>query len=112
MPPRTGLGELELLVLLALARLPEGGYGVLIRQEIRRRTGRSITPGAIYPTLDRLERKGLVRSFISDPELIPGGRAKRHFTLRPSGLREARRAWTQYATLVRGISAFEPGSSA
>ena len=105
MPPRTGLGELE------LARLPQGGYGVSIRQEIRRRTGRSITPGAIYPTLDRLERKGLVRSVVSDPEPVPGGRGKRHFTLRPAGLREARRAWGQYATLARGIEALEPRSS-
>jgi PadR family transcriptional regulator len=108
MPSRTGLGELELLVLLALARLEEGGYGVLIRDEIRRRTGRSITPGAIYPTLDRLERKGLVQSYVGDPEPVPGGRAKRHFTLRPAGWREARRAWQQYATLAHGIAALEP----
>src|SRR6185503_5553378 len=108
MPPRTGLGELELLVLLALARLDAGAYGVSIRDEIKRRTGRSITPGAIYPTLDRLERKGLVESYVGEPEPVPGGRAKRHFTLRPAGLREARRAWQQYATLARGIGALQP----
>jgi DNA-binding PadR family transcriptional regulator len=108
MPSRTGLGELELLVLLTLARLEKGGYGASIRDEIRRRTGRSITPGAIYPTLDRLERKGLVQSYVGEPEPVPGGRAKRHFTLRPAGWREARRAWQQYATLARGIAALEP----
>jgi PadR family transcriptional regulator len=111
MPSRTGLGELELLVLLALARLDDGGYGVSIREEIRRRTGRSVTPGAIYPTLDRLERKGLVQSYVSDPEPVPGGRARRHFILRPAGLREARRAWKQYATLASGIDALEPRRS-
>ncbi len=108
MPPRNGLGELELLILLALARLDAGAYGVLIRDEIKRRTGRSITPGAIYPTLDRLERKGLVQSYVGEPEPVPGGRAKRHFTLRPAGLREARRAWQQYATLARGIGGLQP----
>ena len=58
MPPRTSLGELELVVLLALVRLGEGAYGAGIREEVRRRTGRRISPGAIYPTLDRLERRG------------------------------------------------------
>jgi DNA-binding PadR family transcriptional regulator len=111
MPARTSAGELELLVLLALARLDHGGYGVSIREEIRLRTGRSITPGAIYPTLDRLERKGFVQSHASDPEPVPGGRARRQFTLRPAGLREARRAWRQYATLARGIAALEPRRS-
>jgi PadR family transcriptional regulator len=111
MPARTGLGELELLVLLALARLDDGGYGVSIRNEIRRRTGRSISPGAIYPTLDRLERKGFVQSKMGAPEPVPGGRAKRHFTVCPAGMREARRAWKQYATLARGIAALEPGRS-
>ena len=96
------MGELELLVLLALTRLEEGGYGVSIRDEIKKRTGRSVSPGAIYPTLDRLERKGLVESRMGEPEPVPGGRAKRHFTVRPAGVREARRAWTQYATLAQG----------
>jgi DNA-binding PadR family transcriptional regulator len=61
-----------------------------------------VSPGAIYPTLDRLERKGLVESRMGAPEPVPGGRAKRHFRVRPAGVREARRAWTQYATLAQG----------
>jgi PadR family transcriptional regulator len=103
MPPRHSLGELELVVLLALLRLGEGAYGAAIRQEIRCRTGRAVTPGAIYPTLDRLEHKGFVRSYVGEPEATPGGRAKRHFVLRPAGLAELRRAWSQYATLARGL---------
>lgn len=103
MPPRQSLGELELLVLLALVRLGEGAYGAAIREEIRARTGRRITPGAIYPTLDRLQQKGLVRSYVGEPAATPGGRAKRHFVLRPAGLAEVRRTWSQYATLARGL---------
>jgi len=103
MPPRTGLGELELVVLLALLRLGEGAYGASIREEIQSRTGRSVTPGAIYPTLDRLEQKGFVRSYLGEPEPVRGGRARRHFALKPAGIREARRAWHQLSTLVAGV---------
>ena len=103
MPPRTGLGELELIVMMALVRLGEGAYGAAIREEIRRETGRAVTPGAIYPTLDRLEQKGFVRSFVGAPTAERGGRARRHFALLPAGLVETRRAWRQYETLARGI---------
>jgi DNA-binding PadR family transcriptional regulator len=102
MPPRTSLGELELIVLLGLVRLGDGAYGAAIRDEIQARTGRTITPGAIYPTLDRLEAKGFVRSAMGEPEPVRGGRAKRHFSLTRAGLTEARRAWRQLTTLVAG----------
>src|SRR5687768_13331773 len=103
MPPRTALGELELVVLLALLRLGDGAYGAVIRLEIQERTGRHVTPGAIYPTLDRLEKKGFVRSRMGDPEPVRGGRARRHFALKPAGIREARRAWDQLSRLVVGV---------
>ena len=103
MPSRNSLGELELLVLLALLRLGEGAYGAAIRDEIHDRTGRRVTPGAIYPTLDRLERKGFVRSYIGDPVPARGGRSKRHFVIERAGLAELRRAWGQYAALADGI---------
>ncbi len=103
MSSRQSLGELELVVLLALLRLGEGAYGASIRDEIRLRTGRNITPGAIYPTLDRLERKGLLRSYAGDPVPERGGRAKRHFVIERSGLAELRRTWGQYAALATGV---------
>ena len=103
MPPRTSLGELELVVLLAMLRLGDDAYGASIRTEIEERSGRRVTPGAIYPTLDRLEKKGLVRSRMGDPEPVRGGRARRHFTLKPAGMREARRAWDQLSRLVSGV---------
>jgi DNA-binding PadR family transcriptional regulator len=111
MTGRTNLGELEQLVLLALLRLGEGAYGVTIRQEIRERAGRSITPGTIYPTLDRLERKGYVRSWLGEPTAERGGRSRRHYTLKPAGLREVRRAWKQIAALTDGMETLlDPGS--
>lgn len=100
---RNSLGELELLVLLALARLGDGAYGAAIRKEINERAGRKVTPGAIYPTLDRLEERGLIRSYVGEPEAAPGGRAKRHFVMRPPGKLELRRTWSQFATLAEGL---------
>jgi len=105
MPPRSSLGELELVVLMALMRAGEGAYGAAIRAEIATTTGRDVTPGAIYPTLDRLEQRGLVRSHIGDPVAERGGRARRHFVLLAPGLTEVRRAWRQYSTLARGLEA-------
>lgn len=103
MTSRNSLGELELVVLLGLMRAGEGAYGAAIREEIAQTTGRDVTPGAIYPTLDRLEERGLVRSYMGEPTGERGGRAKRHFVLLKPGLDEVRRAWRQYATLAQGL---------
>ena len=67
-PAREHLGEFEQIVLLAVLRLGEDAYGVPIRLEIERRTGRALTVGALYRTLDRLEDKGYVTSWFSDPD--------------------------------------------
>jgi PadR family transcriptional regulator, regulatory protein PadR len=75
------LGSLEHVVLLALARLDGTAHGALIRREIHARTGRDISIGAVYATLDRLERKGYVTSRTGEPTPERGGRAKRLFRL-------------------------------
>jgi DNA-binding PadR family transcriptional regulator len=75
------LGEFEQVVLLAVARLGGDAYGMRIRQEIEQRTGRAVTIGAVYATLDRLEVKGHVR-----PRDEPGGRARRFFEIQPAGI--------------------------
>jgi PadR family transcriptional regulator, regulatory protein PadR len=103
MPPRNSLGELELVALLALMRVGDGAHGVSIREEILATTGREVTPGAIYPTLDRLEQRGLVQSHMGEPVAERGGRSKRHFVLLWPGLTEVRRAWRQYASLASGL---------
>ena len=79
------LGEFEQSVLLAIVHVKDDAYGVTIRREIESRTGRSIAVGALYTALDRLERKGYVRSVASDPTPQRGGRSKRYFTLLPAG---------------------------
>jgi PadR family transcriptional regulator PadR len=72
------IGHFEQLLLLALLRLGDDTYGVPVRDEIERRTNRVVSPGAIYTALDRLERRGLVRSRLGDPTAQRGGKRKRH----------------------------------
>ena len=97
------LGEFEHVVLLALLRLGDQAYAVTIRDEILERTGRDVSRGSIYITLDRLETKGYLRSRLADPTPERGGRAKRYYTLRPravDALKESRRA---LVALWRGL---------
>lgn len=81
------LGEFELIVLLATARLGDEGYGVTILEEIQGQAGRTPAIGAVYATLARLEAKGYVRSWIGAATGARGGRPRRHFAVKPAGLR-------------------------
>jgi len=80
------LGEFEQITLLALIRLKENAYGMTIRQQISERTGREASIGAIYTTLDRLEKKGFVNSKLGDPTPERGGRVKRFYQINTKGL--------------------------
>ena len=60
----SALGEFEQLVLFAVLRLDQDASGVAIHDEIEARTGREVSPGAIYTTLGRLEERGLVRAIV------------------------------------------------
>ena len=87
MPRGELLGSLEHLVLLAVARLGTDAYGMTVRLEIQRRTGRDLSIGAIYSTLERLQSKGYVSSAVGEPTAERGGRAKRHFRIEAEGQR-------------------------
>jgi DNA-binding PadR family transcriptional regulator len=89
------LGEVEQFVLLAVLRLKNAAYAVPIRALIVDEAGVALSRGSIYVTLDRLEEKGLVESWFSEPTGEPGGKARRLFRIRPAGveaLRSVRRA--------------------
>jgi PadR family transcriptional regulator, regulatory protein PadR len=81
------LGSLEHRILLALARLDGSAHGMIVRREIEGRTGRNISIGAVYATLERLEAKGYVSSFTGEPTPERGGRAKRLFRVEAAGKR-------------------------
>src|SRR5207302_998311 len=77
----------EQLVLLALFRLGNGAYGAAIRREIETRTGRRLLPSVVYVTLQRLEEKRLVCSYIGNPTPERGGRRRKHFLMDDEGQR-------------------------
>jgi|SRR5687767_14499956 DNA-binding PadR family transcriptional regulator len=97
------LGELEQLILLAILRLRDDAYGVTIRAELAERAGRTVAPGALYTTLERLEIKGLIVSRMSDPTPQRGGRAKRHVTVTAEGMEALTRSVQAYQRLLDGL---------
>ena len=97
------LGEFELVVLLTLLHLGEQAYGMTIRLEIEERTGRSVSIGAVYMTLRRLQGKGYVSSRLGAPSRSRGGRAKKYFTLDPEGVAAVQRSRQMFANLWRDL---------
>lgn len=90
---RQNLGEFELLVLLAAARLGETeAYAVSIGDEIESRTGRDVDRAAVYMAIQRLEKRGLVSTWLGEPRSERGGRPRRHVRVEAAGLRAARAA--------------------
>lgn len=87
MSNRDHLGGFEQIVLLALIRLQSNAYGMTIRREIAERTKRDVSIGAVYTTLDRLERKGYVKSHKGEAIPERGGRAKRFFEVTGLGVK-------------------------
>jgi PadR family transcriptional regulator len=99
------LGEFEQIVLLAILRLDDDAYAVPIREEILACTGRDVSRGSVYITLDRLETKGFVRSWLGEPTAERGGRAKRYYALRPRGLEALKAGRRALVSLWQGIEA-------
>jgi len=109
MSNREYLGEFEQVVMLALARLGDGANGVTIHQEILETTGRDVSIPAVYVTLKRLEKKGLVSArVVASPE---GGRAKRAYTLRAEGKRALSRSRAMMERLWKGAGIRVGGAS-
>lgn len=78
--------DFEQQVLLAVWRLEDGAYGASVRDELEAAIGRDVAQGAVYVTLVRLEKKGLLASSMSDPTPVRGGKAKRIFRILPAGI--------------------------
>jgi PadR family transcriptional regulator PadR len=98
------LGEFEQLILLAILRLRDDAYGVTIRAELADRAGRTVAPGALYTSLERLETKGLITSRLSDPTPQRGGRAKRHVTVTAAGMEALSRSVQAYERMLDGLN--------
>lgn len=98
------LGEFEYLILSAATRLREDAYGAAIRQEIEEATRHRCSIGGLYTTLDRLEAKGLVKTWMGDPTPQRGGRSKRMVRVTANGIRAARDFYVAVKRVSRGVS--------
>ena len=102
-PTAPALGEFEQLVLLALLRLGNGAFGAAIHREIVGRAGRDVSAAAVYVTLDRLEGKRMVCSYVGTPSPSRGGRRRKHYLLDTAGQRALLRAYRTFLAMVGGL---------
>jgi PadR family transcriptional regulator, regulatory protein PadR len=98
------IGEFEYLLLTATVRLGEDAYGAAIRREIEEATERRCSIGALYTTLDRLETKGLVKTWMGDATPQRGGRAKRMVRVTAKGVLAATAFYNAVTRVTRDVS--------
>ena len=98
------LGEFEYLLLSATRRLSEGAYGAAIQQDVQSSTGRRCSTGALYTTLDRLEAKGLVKTWMGNATPERGGRRKRMVRVTAKGVQAAADFYRTVVRATRGVS--------
>jgi PadR family transcriptional regulator, regulatory protein PadR len=98
------LGEFEYLLLSASARLGDDAYGAAIREEIERATHRRCSVGALYTTLDRLESKGFLETWMGDATPERGGKSKRMVRVTAKGAKAAAAFYQTVARASRGVS--------
>ena len=104
------VGEFEYLLLSAAVKLGDEAYGAAIRLQIERATGRRCSLGALYTTLDRLEVKGLIQTWMGDATPQRGGRAKRMVRVTGKGCREAEAFYVTVTRATRGLAWEAPKS--
>jgi DNA-binding PadR family transcriptional regulator len=98
------LGEFEQMTMLALIQLDSNAYGARIRQLLHSQIDRNVAIGAIYSTLERLEKKGMVTSQLGEATAERGGRPKRFFKVSPQGQFALKRAREAMNTLWQDIA--------
>jgi PadR family transcriptional regulator PadR len=98
------LGEFEQLLLFALLELEDDAHGVGIRQAIESKTGRVVSPGAIYTALERLAGRGFVTAEIGDGVPERGGRRRKIYTLEPAGAEALQRSFTTLNKMADGLA--------
>jgi DNA-binding PadR family transcriptional regulator len=97
------LGEFERLVLLAVLQNRDEGYAILVRREIERVTQRTVSRGALYRTLDRLETKGLVSWALEEETAERGGNPRKRFSVTSEGVAALRRSHAVLGELSSGL---------
>ena len=98
------LGEFEYLLLTATAHLGADAYGAAMRQDMEATTGRRCSIGALYTTLDRVEAKGFVKTWMGDPTPQRGGRPKRMVRVTAKGIQAAADFYGAVTRASRGVA--------
>src|ERR1700727_3116376 len=98
------LGEFEYILITAAAGLGDNAYGAAIREEIEASTGRTCSIGALYTTIERLETKGLLKTWMGEATAQRGGRAKRMVRVTPKGVNAAKDFYEAVMRVSRGAS--------
>ena len=112
MTERAYLREFEQLVLLSVLRLGDEANGGKIRRDLEETAGRSVSVATIYVALSRMERRGFVRSWMSDPTPVRGGKSKKHYALEPEGEEALREAKATLERMWQGVgTALDPSSA-
>ncbi len=99
------LGEFEVLILSALLKLGEDSYGMRVHEQVEEwaKGIRTVSLGSCYTTLDRLEQKGYVKSWFSDPTPERGGRSKRYFEITGTGEIALKRSLKMAGNVLAGL---------
>ena len=97
------LAEFEQMVLLAVLQVRDDAYGVTVHEELERHTDRAVSRGAVYMTLDRLEKKGLLTSSLSEPTAERGGRRRRHYLIDTPGEQALGRSYRALKSMCEGL---------
>jgi DNA-binding PadR family transcriptional regulator len=97
------IAEFEQMVLLAVLQVHEDAYGVTVHEELERHTDRAVSRGAVYMTLDRLEKKGFLTSSLSEPTAERGGRSKRCYSATKTAITALRASRRTLLSLWDGL---------
>jgi DNA-binding PadR family transcriptional regulator len=97
------IGEFEQVVLLSLLRLGNGTFGAAIRRDIQERIGRELPVSVVYVTLQRMEKKGFVKSYVGEPTRERGGRRRRHYLIDTPGEHALGRSYRALKTMAEGL---------
>jgi len=98
------IGEFEYLMITAAAALGDEAYGAAIRQQLEETTGHKCSIGALYTTIERLENKGLLKTWMGEATPQRGGRAKRMVRVTPKGVLAAKNFYDAVIRVSRGAS--------
>ena len=98
------LGEFEYALITAAVNLGDNAYGAAIRESIQQTTGRKCSIGALYTTIERLETKGLLQTWMGEATPQRGGRSKRMVRVTPKGVRAAKDFYEAVMRVSRGAS--------